>query len=45
MWVAHENGGLDGLECIAGKSGTCATADGVVHDLSALHMFSDLLST
>ena len=34
--VAHEYGGLDGVEGIASKCGSGATADGVVHNLTAL---------
>jgi hypothetical protein len=36
VWVAHEDGGLDGLEGIASECGSGATADGVVHDLTTL---------
>ena len=34
--VAHEDGGLDGVEGIASKCGSGATAEGVVHDLTTL---------
>lgn len=36
VWVAHKDGRLDRLECRTSKGGACATADGVVHDLTAL---------
>ena len=34
--VAHEDGGLDGVEGIASECGSGATADGVVHNLTTL---------
>jgi hypothetical protein len=42
VWVTQENGGLDGRKGSAGKSSTCATADGVVHDLTSLYQVSSL---
>jgi hypothetical protein len=34
--VAHEDGGLDGLQGVAGEGLAAASADGVVHDLTTL---------
>ena len=36
VWVTHEDRRLDGLEGVAGQSGTSTAADGVVHDLTSL---------
>lgn len=43
VWVAHEDGGLDSVESVASKSGTCTTAECVVHDLATLCFVSTLL--
>ena len=40
--VTHEDGGLDGVEGIASKCGSGATAEGVVHDLATLFTLSIL---
>lgn len=34
--VAHEDGGLNGVEGVASECGSGATADGVVHNLTTL---------
>jgi len=36
--VAHEDCGLDGCQGGAGQCGTCAAADGIVHDLTSLRV-------
>jgi len=38
VWVTHEDRRLDGLEGVAGQSGTSTAADGVVHDLTSLRV-------
>lgn len=38
MRVAHEDGGLDGVEGVAGKSGTSTAAEGIVHNLATLRV-------
>ena len=42
--VAHEDCGLDGCQGGAGQCGTCAAADGIVHDLTSLRAVSTWLS-
>jgi len=42
--VTHEDCGLDGCQGGAGQCGTCAAADGVVHDLTSLRAVSTWLS-
>jgi hypothetical protein len=36
VWVAHEDGSLDGCERVAGQSRASTTTEGVVHDLTTL---------
>ena len=36
VWVAHEDGGFDGGEGVAGECCAGAAAEGVVHDLTTL---------
>lgn len=36
VWVAHEDGRLNGFQGIASECGPSTTAEGVVHDLTAL---------
>lgn len=40
MWVAHEDSSLDGLQGIASKGSTRATAESIVHDLATLFKVS-----
>jgi hypothetical protein len=36
VWVTHEDGDLDGGECVAGECLAGTTAKSVVHDLTTL---------
>ena len=42
VWVTHEDGSLYSLESVASKSGACAAAECVVHDLTTLYSVSML---
>lgn len=40
VWVAHEDGGLDGGESSTGEGTASSAAEGVVHDLTTLSIIS-----